>query len=267
MKEPKKYVHGYSEKENDRLHDQAGTLAGFLHDDTVYAPGKMILEAGCGVGAQTIFLARNNPRAHILSVDLSPSSLSKARDLIRRNRIRNVEFQAADIFNLPFPDRSFDHVFICFVLEHLSRPVEALQKLKKVLKPQGTITVIEGDHGSTFFYPESEKACRTIRCLIDIQAKLGGDSLIGRRVYPLLEQAGFRNVRVSPRMICVDPGKPFLVKGFTRNTFIAMVEGVKNQALSSGMIDPKTWREGIRDLYKTMKGTFCYTFFKGTGVK
>jgi ubiquinone/menaquinone biosynthesis C-methylase UbiE len=47
----------------------------------------------------------------------------------------------------PFPQRSFEHVFECFVLEHLD------QALKRVLKPDGTITVIEGDHGSTYFYP------------------------------------------------------------------------------------------------------------------
>ena len=49
---------------------------------------------------------------------------------------------------MPFAPASFDHVFVCFVLEHLSRPAEALSSLKTVLKPGGSITVIEGDHGS-----------------------------------------------------------------------------------------------------------------------
>ncbi|MGE5805027.1 MAG: SAM-dependent methyltransferase, partial [Ignavibacteria bacterium] len=45
------YVHGYSEKENERLIDQAETLAELLHDDTIYPADSKILEAGCGVGA------------------------------------------------------------------------------------------------------------------------------------------------------------------------------------------------------------------------
>ena len=43
-----------------------------------------------------------------------------------------------------------------------------------------------------------------------------------------------------------------------------MVEGVREQALSMGMIDRFTWDQGIRDLYRATEadGTFCYTFFK-----
>jgi cyclopropane fatty-acyl-phospholipid synthase-like methyltransferase len=65
------YVHGYSKKENTRLHDQASTLTELLHQDTLYPPGSKVLEAGCGVGAQTIILARNSPEANITSVDIS----------------------------------------------------------------------------------------------------------------------------------------------------------------------------------------------------
>lgn len=48
-----RYVHGYDERENERLRDQAGTLVDLLHADTAYPPGSVVLEAGCGVGAQT----------------------------------------------------------------------------------------------------------------------------------------------------------------------------------------------------------------------
>ena len=51
------YVHGYDERENERLQDQAGTLVDLLHGDTAYPAGSAVLEAGCGVGAQTVTLA------------------------------------------------------------------------------------------------------------------------------------------------------------------------------------------------------------------
>jgi len=57
------YVHGYQPRENERLQDQAGTLVDVLHDDTAYAAGSTVLEAGCGVGAQTITLAQRSPHA------------------------------------------------------------------------------------------------------------------------------------------------------------------------------------------------------------
>lgn len=263
------YVHGYSDREHSRLHDQAGTLEELLHYDTVFPHGSRVLEAGCGVGAQTVFLAANSPEARITSVDISPESIERAKALAAREGIDNVEFLVGDIFDLPFPENSFDHIFLCFVLEHLEKPVEALAALKQKLKAGGTLTVIEGDHGSAYFHPASEAATKAIQCLVDLQKQAGGDSLIGRQLYPLLTEAGFDRVAVSPRMVYVDSSKPRLVDGFTKKTFTAMVEGVGELAVSSGMIDAQTWEKGIHDLYRTAEadGVFCYTFFKAVGVK
>ncbi len=262
------YVHGYSPIESQRLVDQATTLAELLHHDTTFPANSVVLEAGCGVGAQTITIARNSPRAQIISVDISADSLAAAKACIARAGLGNVTFQQADIFALPFAAASFDQVFACFILEHLHDPGGALLRLKHVLKPGGTITVIEGDHGSAYFHPDSEDARRTIRCLVDSQAQIAGDALIGRRLYPLLAQAGFRDIRVSPRMVYVDASRPQLVEGFTVKTFIAMVEGVRSQAITRGMIDSASWDRGIRDLYRTTQsdGTFCYTFFKAVAT-
>ncbi|MGA2443234.1 MAG: class I SAM-dependent methyltransferase, partial [Tepidisphaeraceae bacterium] len=150
----KAYVHGYDQRENTRLQDQASTLVELLHSDTSYPAGSRVLEAGCGVGAQTITLARSSPDALITSVDLSEASVAEARRKAKAAGLTNVQFEQADIFNLPYGPDSFDHIFLCFVLEHLSRPVEALHKLKTHLKRGGTITVIEGDHGSAYFHPD-----------------------------------------------------------------------------------------------------------------
>jgi SAM-dependent methyltransferase len=263
------YVHGYTEREARRLQDQASTLAEILHQDTRYPAGSTVLEAGCGVGAQTIFLATNSPSARITSVDLSAGSLEQAAALLSGAGLDNVVFRQADVFDLQFEGSSFDHVFICFLLEHLPDPIAALARLKDVLRDGGSITVIEGDHGSCFFHPDSACAHAAIQCLIDAQAHLGGDALIGRRLYPLLEEAGFKDIRVSPRMVYVDSSRPALVEGFTRNTFTAMVEGTRETALELGLATPEELDRGIRDLYRTTEpdGTFCYTFFKATARK
>ncbi len=263
------YVHGYAERETARLVDQATTLAEILHADTIYPPGSAVLEAGCGVGAQTIILSRNSPEARFTSIDISPESLRCAQERAVSEGLRNVSFLQGDIFDLPFPPESFDHVFVCFVLEHLPNPVEALRRLRKVLKCGGTVTVVEGDHGSTSFHPDSPHAHRAIQCLIDIQERIGGNPLIGRQLYPILCRAGYRDVRISPRIVYVDASRPDLVEGFTKNTFIAMVEGVREQALGLGLINETTWEKGIVDLRRTTSpdGTFVYTFFKGTAVR
>jgi ubiquinone/menaquinone biosynthesis C-methylase UbiE len=264
-----KYVHGYDLRENTRLQDQASTLVELLHSDTVYAAGSRVLEAGCGVGAQTITLARNSPEARITSVDISEKSLAQARAAMAAAGITNVVFQQGDIFHLPFAPASFDHIFVCFVLEHLAQPVQALFGLKRLLKAGGTMTVIEGDHGSAYFHPDSDAARKAIQCQVELQRRAGGNANIGRELYPLLDAAGFDAIHVSPRLVYVDSSRPGLVEGFTEKTFTAMIEGVRRPAVEAGLMDTKAFDDGIQALYRTTEadGVFCYTFFKAVASK
>ena len=261
------YVHGYRPRENERLADQAQTLVELLHSDTSYPAGSLVLEAGCGVGAQTVTLARRSPEARFTSIDRSAVSLAQAERAVEAAGLGNVRFQQADIFALPFAAESFDHVFVCFVLEHIARPVEALVTLKRLLKPGGTMTVIEGDHGSAYFHPDSSAAHQAIRCQVELQRSAGGNALIGRQLYPLMVEAGLEAVHVSPRMVYVDASRPDLVEGFTRKTFTAMIEGVREAAIGAGLAEPEAFDAGVRDLHRTADddGVFCYTFFKGVG--
>jgi SAM-dependent methyltransferase len=259
-----KYVHGYSQQEARRLQDQATTLAGLLYGDLRYPEGATVLEAGCGTGCQTVLLAAANPQTRFVSMDRSAASLHLAEQAIAAHGLANVCFRQGDIFDPPFADQEFDHLFICFVLEHLIDPAGALHCLRRLLKPGGTITVIEGDHGSFYCHPETRESRRTVDCLVQLQAHLGGDSLLGRRLYPMLVETGFTQVRVEPRMVYADGSRPELSEGFARNTFIAMVRGVREQAIEQGLLDAATWDQGIRDLERAAEpaGTFCYTFFR-----
>jgi hypothetical protein len=147
--------------------------------------------------------------------------------------------------------------------------VGALEGLGRLLRPGGTITVIEGDHGSTFFHPASPDAQAAIDCQVELQRRAGGDALIGRRVYPLLAAAGYAEVRVSPRMVYVDASRPDLVERFTRRTFTAMIEAVREPAVRAGLLAPERFDAGVRALHRTTEddGVFSYTFFKGVGVR
>jgi SAM-dependent methyltransferase len=265
----REYIHGHSEREAERLHDQARTLEELLHHGTRYPAGHHVLEAGCGVGAQTVILARNSPGAVFTSVDLSGESLCQAQARVEQECCPNVRHMQGDIYHLPFRAGTFDHVFVCFLLEHLPDPVLALSLLKDTLKPGGSITVIEGDHGSAFFHPDSLDARQTIQSLVHIQKQMQGNALIGRELYPLLKSTGFCDIMVSPRTAYVDDrSTPEQHDGF-KKTFIHMVEGVREQVIKEGLMDDSTWEQGIRDLYRTAEpgGTFCYTFFKGTALK
>jgi hypothetical protein len=70
-------------------------------------------------------------------------------------------------------------------------------------------------------------------------------------------------------MVYVDSSRPDLVDGFTKKTFTAMVAGIRESAIAAGISDAERFDAGIRALYRTTEddGVFCYTFFKGVGVR
>jgi len=264
------YVHGYSERESRRLTEQAAILAERLHAGTEYPPDSLVLEAGCGVGAQTVELARRSPGAHFTSVDISEVSLEKARAAVTAQGITNVTFECRDLTALLDADASFDHVFVCFVLEHLADAVGVLGELKRVLRPGGSLTLIEGDHGSCFWYPRGEAAAVVWQCLIAEQQALGHNPLIGRQLYPLLKAAGFQVTQLEPRWVYADARNAALLAGGVDQIFVPMVATARDAALASGLCDGGTWRQGIAELEaiaRSPEGSLFYTWFKALALK
>ncbi|MBN1782956.1 methyltransferase domain-containing protein [bacterium] len=263
---PHAYVHGYSPRENRRLSEQSEILKQILHGDTHFEPASLVLEAGCGTGAQSAILSPMFPETVFMGIDISLASLAEARS----RGLHRHHFSRTDINCLPFPPETFDHVLVCFVLEHLTDPEKALYELKRVLKPRGLITVIEGDHGSCFWHPET-RASRTVwQSLITVQSGLGHDPDIGRRLHPLLSRAGFHVQMTRPCWLYADASCPDLLDGMVNKIIVPMVKTARESAIQQGLAGEAEWAEGIADLEKSGNppgGTFFYTWFKSIGVK
>ncbi|MDD7967560.1 MerR family transcriptional regulator [Actinomycetospora lemnae] len=261
------YVHGFHASEATRLRDQAATLADLLHDGVSFPDGAHVLEPGCGVGAQTVVLAARSPGARFTALDREPGQVAAARARVEAAGIgERVDVRVGDVHDPPGP---VDHVVVFFLLEHLPHPVEALRALRGALRPGGTITVVEGDHGATAFHPDSADARAVIACQEVLQRQAGGDAGIGRRLAPLLADAGFDDVRVEPRTAHAHAGRPDLTDSLVRRTFTPMVAGVREPALAAGLITPERFDAGVRDLLRTAEpgGTFSYTFFRAVGTR
>ena len=67
----------------------------------------------------------------------------------------------------------------------------------------------------------------------------------------------------------LQPKRPHLVDSFTRKTFAAMIEGIREPAIKAGMMSPQDFDAGIRALYRSAEDdvVFCYTFFKAVGKR
>ena len=264
------YVHGYSQRETQRLYEQAEILEDILHTGTAFPAGARVLEAGCGVGGQTRLLLKRSPDAVFTCIDISEKSLTTANRLKEQAGFNNVTFRREDINRLSFGDETFDHIFVCFVLEHLDDPVAALLQLKRVLKTGGTITVIEGDHGSCFWYPETPESIAAWNGLITAQRNIGHDPNIGRQLTPLLTKAGFELQTCQPAWLYADHLKPALRDGMVDHIIVPMVQSAERQILTDNLVPKDVYQKGIADLSRVDEideGTFFYPWFKAVAKR
>ena len=106
--------------------------------------------------------------------------------------------------------------------------------------------------------------------MIRAQFHLGHDPLIGRKLYPILREAGFSIDDVSPKWVYTDANQPELMDGGINKIIVPMANTARKLALELGFIDEATWETGIRDIEKVgipPYGTFFYTWFKALARK
>ena len=108
--------------------------------------GEKILEIGFGTGGSLVFLVQlAGTTGKVYGVDLSPGMFRVAQSKLKKNgMLSRVELQCADAVHLPYPENSFDAVFMSFVLELFDTPELplVLRECKRVLRDDGRICVV-----------------------------------------------------------------------------------------------------------------------------
>lgn len=105
-----------------------------------------ILDAGCGTGVSTEYLAHLNPQAEIVALDISPGALSIAQERCRRSlppqwgsdRLQFHHLSLYDVAQLP---GTFQLINSVGVLHHLADPQRGLQALSQKLAPGGFLHI------------------------------------------------------------------------------------------------------------------------------
>jgi SAM-dependent methyltransferase len=152
-------------------------------------PGMRLLDVGCGPGSITLGLAE--AVAEVVGIDLQGAQVEQARTLAASREVRNVRFEAASVYALPFPDRSFDAAFANGVMMHLAEPVRALAELRRVLRHGGIAGVRDPDFGASLYAPMTPLLERLLALRVQVRRHNGGDPFRPRHYRRLLLEAGF----------------------------------------------------------------------------
>jgi SAM-dependent methyltransferase len=177
---------------------EAARVADFLFP--YLKPGMSLLDCGCGPGAITFGLAEAVSPGRAIGVDLEPNMIEQAKVLAGQNDVDNIEFQVADIYDLPFEDGQFDVVFTSAVLEHLADPVAALKSLRRVLKPGGLGAIIQTDWRDPFIVPQNASLARFLELFEGGFNRHGGSLNNGRLLRSHMQEAGFEMIEFQARI-------------------------------------------------------------------
>lgn len=203
-----KYIHGVESAEQRRLIAQAEYWRDTLIlPDLPYRDGESLLDIGCGVGAVLGVLATAHPGLRLAGIDQSEAQVVAAREHLEF--VPGADLRVGDALDLPWPDGSFDHVYIMWFLEHLPGASKVLAEARRVLRPGGTITINETDYSTLLTAPENAD----LQYLAEAQRLLfaqRGCAITGRSLGPWLVDAGFREVISEPL------GFHFFADGSTR---------------------------------------------------
>lgn len=262
----KGYVHGFTQKEQQRLYHQARFMEQRVHEGLPFHRVKRLLEVGCGVGAQTEILLRRFPALHVTGIDASKTNLARAKENLRRQpwAAGRYELQMADATSLELPAESFDAAFLCWVLEHVSDPMRVLSEVRRMLRPGSPVVVTEAQNMSFFLDPYSPQTLAYWLAFNDHQLELGGDPFVGAKLGNLLQAVGFRDITTSVRSIFLDnrsPGERAEMLAFWTDLLLSGADGL----LAAGKVSPETVEGMRRELAQVAhdpNAVFFYSFIQ-----
>ncbi|MCZ0736881.1 class I SAM-dependent methyltransferase [Phreatobacter sp. AB_2022a] len=163
-----------------------------------------LLEIGCGQGLRARLMAEWAPDAAVVGIDRDSAFIEAARQDARAAGLQNLAFLHADLHALPFAERSFDFIYARLVLINLPDARPVLQMLRRLLRPGGRILIEDADRDCMFFEPAPDSFAAYWRHIQAGQRRHGGDPNVGRRLGPLIKEAGYCDVRIEVQPIVGD---------------------------------------------------------------
>lgn len=164
--------------------------------------GLTLLDVGCGPGTITADLAALVAPGRVTAIDAVAAPLAEARAVAAERGLSNVDFETADVHELPYADGTFDVVHAHQVLQHVADPVRALRAMRRVCRSGGTVAARDADYASMTWYPMMPELDEWIELYEQVSRANGGEPDGGRRLLSWARMAGFDAVTCTASAWC-----------------------------------------------------------------
>lgn len=201
----------------------------FLDNIEISLQGKHVIDLGCGIGMMSVeFAKRVGPTGKVTAIDISEEQLELAKEYAKSQNINNIDFICHEAYKLHELKLQADMVYIRFLLEHLSQPIDALKQAILTLNPNSylfceTIT----SYAAIFSDPASSKFDRWREAIL-LQPKLyDTDFYIGKHLASHYQALGIKPIKFELQ-------QPILLPGENRARFLS---GLKPESIRARYVE------------------------------
>lgn len=161
----------------------------------ILAKGLRVLDVGCGTGAISQGIARRvGEEGFVTGIDNTEAFIVSGRESY--GTVKNLELQCADLFEFHTAEK-YDLVVAARVLQWLNNPLQALKKLASLLKPGGTLSILDYNHTALRWQPEPPRSMQLFyQAFLAWRADAGMNNSIADDLEGYFKELGFRDVQV-----------------------------------------------------------------------
>ncbi len=179
-----RYTHGHQDAvlRSHRWRTAENSAAYLLEE---LGAGDDMLDVGCGPGNITIDLASRVAPGRVIGIDVADEVVDAATAAAAVAGINNVEFETADVYDLPYDTDRFDVVHAHQVLQHLADPAAALAEMRRVLRSDGLLAVRDSDYRAFMWSPGDSRLDGWMQLHHEVADANGADADAGRHLLRL----------------------------------------------------------------------------------